>query len=58
MLAGLKADDPALDEAMLRGLARGWPKGKPAKLEPAVAESIKRLAQSLPTGCAGSSSAW
>src|SRR5262249_9020288 len=47
-LASLRAGDAAIDEALLRGMARGWPKGRPAKLERRDAEAIKQLALGLP----------
>ena len=53
LLAGLQSGEPAIDEAMLRGLARGWPKGKAVKLASKDAEAIKKLALSLPSGPRG-----
>ena len=35
LLASLPGGDPAVNEAIIRGLARGWPKDKPARLDQA-----------------------
>ncbi len=42
------AGDQAANEAIIRGLARGWPKDKPAQLDKAGEESLKRLMVELP----------
>ena len=41
---------PAVNEAILRGMARGWPKDKPAQLDEAGEEALKRLTIELPAG--------
>ena len=33
VLAGLKGGEPAVDEAVLRGMAKGWPKDRPARID-------------------------
>jgi putative membrane-bound dehydrogenase-like protein len=53
LLASLKGGDAAIAEALLRGLARGWPRGRPAKLGREDAEAIKQLALALPSGARG-----
>ncbi len=53
LLASLRGGDAAIDEAMFRGMARGWPKGRPAKLDRATAEAVKQLALGLPPGARG-----
>ena len=37
-----------MNEAIIRGLARGWPKDKPARLDKTGEESLKRLTVELP----------
>jgi putative membrane-bound dehydrogenase-like protein len=49
LLASLRRDDAAIDEVILRGMARGWPKGRPAKLDRTTAEAVKELALGLPS---------
>jgi putative membrane-bound dehydrogenase-like protein len=53
LLASLRGGDAAIDEALLRGLARGWPKARPVKLDRETAESIKQLAMTLPSAGRG-----
>ena len=53
LLAALNREDAAIDEALLRGMARGWPRGRPAKLDPATAEAVKQLALKLPSAARG-----
>ena len=48
LLASLRGGPAPINEALLRGMARGWPKGQPAKLDQATAEAIKQLAMELP----------
>ncbi len=47
LLASLPGGDPAVNEAIIRGLARGWPKDKPARLDQAGEAALKRLAIEL-----------
>jgi putative membrane-bound dehydrogenase-like protein len=48
VLAGLRGGEPAVDEAVLRGMARGWPKDRPATIDPASEDVLKELAKELP----------
>ncbi len=47
LLGSLRGGDVPMVEALLRGLARGWPKDRPARLDAASAEAVKQLAASL-----------
>ncbi len=47
LLASLPGGEPAVNEAIIRGLARGWPKDKPAKLDRDGEDALKRLAVEL-----------
>ncbi len=49
VLAGLKGGEPAVDEAVLRGMARGWSKDRPARIDPAAEAVLRDLAKELPT---------
>ncbi len=48
VLASMAGGDQAASEAIIRGLARGWPKDKPARLDKSGEESLKRLMVDLP----------
>ena len=48
VLAGLKGGEPAVDEAVLRGMARGWPKDRPARIDPGAEVVLRDLAKELP----------
>ena len=47
VLAALADGDPAVGDAVVRGIAKGWPAGKPPKLEEAVEKDLGRLAARL-----------
>ncbi len=49
VLAALKGGEPAVDEAVLRGMARGWPKDRPARIDPASEVVLRELAKELPS---------
>jgi putative membrane-bound dehydrogenase-like protein len=53
LLASLRGGDAAVDEALFRGMARGWPKGRPARLDRETAEAVKGLALELPAAARG-----
>ncbi|HZW31363.1 MAG TPA: c-type cytochrome, partial [Isosphaeraceae bacterium] len=53
LLVALRGGEPAVDEAVLRGLAKGWPKDRPAQLDPATAEAVQQLALELPSAARG-----
>ena len=53
LLASLPGGDPAVNEAIIRGLARGWPKDKPARLDKAGEAALKRLAVELTPAARG-----
>ena len=38
-----------MDEAVLRGMARGWPKDRPAQIDPASEVVLRELAKELPS---------
>jgi putative heme-binding domain-containing protein len=48
VLAGLKDGEPAVDEAVLRGMARGWPKDRPARIDAESEGALRDLAKELP----------
>jgi uncharacterized protein len=48
LLVSLRGGAAPINEALLRGMARGWPKGRPATLDRETAEAIKQLAIELP----------
>src|SRR5262249_37297974 len=53
-LLGRLADaDPAAAEAVVRGLARGWPRKLQPRLDAAAEAALERLAQRLPAGQRG-----
>jgi uncharacterized protein len=43
LLASLSGGEPAVNESILRGLARGWPKNRPARLDGPTAETLTKL---------------
>ncbi|HKI19170.1 MAG TPA: c-type cytochrome, partial [Isosphaeraceae bacterium] len=43
LLAGLSGGQPAVTEAILRGMARGWPKDRKVEVDQATEEALKRL---------------
>jgi putative heme-binding domain-containing protein len=43
LLASLSGGEPAVNESILRGLARGWPKGRPAVVDQATEAVLKQL---------------
>jgi uncharacterized protein len=47
LLAALSAGEPAVDEAILRGAVRGWPKGRPATFDGSMSDTLKRLTVEL-----------
>src|SRR5262249_49020215 len=47
LLASLAQGEPAVNEAIFRGIVRGWPKDKPARLDKAGEAALKRLAVEL-----------
>jgi uncharacterized protein len=47
LLAGLPGGEPAVTEAILRGLARGWPSGRAAAIDRAGEDGLKRLSMEL-----------
>ena len=42
-LAALTGGEPAVNESILRGVARGWPKDRPARVDAATGEALKKL---------------
>jgi putative membrane-bound dehydrogenase-like protein len=48
VLAGLADADPAVAEAVIRGLARAWPKKQRPNLDAAAEQALERLAARLP----------
>ena len=53
LLTSLRGGAAPINEALLRGMARGWPKGHPAKLDKETAEAVKQLAIELPAAGRG-----
>ncbi|MFI5459206.1 MAG: PVC-type heme-binding CxxCH protein [Isosphaerales bacterium] len=53
LLAALPDGEPAVNEAIVRGLARGWPKDRPALVDRATEEVLKRLSGELTEGARG-----
>jgi putative membrane-bound dehydrogenase-like protein len=47
LVAALVGGDPAVNESILRGVARGWPKNRPVAVDGAMEDSLKRLAVEL-----------
>jgi uncharacterized protein len=47
VLAAMADGDPAVADAVVRGIAKGWPSGKPPKLDEAVEKDLGRLATRL-----------
>jgi uncharacterized protein len=47
LLTSLPGGEPAVNEAIFRGLARGWPKDKPARLDKAGEDALRRLVLEL-----------
>jgi len=50
LIAGLTKTDPKLADAVIRGLAAGWPKGKRPKLDAAAEKNLAALLAILPSG--------
>jgi uncharacterized protein len=46
-LTALAGGEPATVDAILKGLVRGWPKDRPARLDPASEQVVSRLALEL-----------
>jgi putative membrane-bound dehydrogenase-like protein len=46
-LASIRGGEPVVNESILRGTARGWPRGKPAKIDEATAEVLAKLTAEL-----------
>jgi uncharacterized protein len=42
-LTALTGGEPAVNESILRGVARGWPKDRPAQVEGTTGEALKKL---------------
>jgi putative membrane-bound dehydrogenase-like protein len=47
LLAGLRGAEPAVAEVVIRGMARGWPKDRPARLDRADEDALRQLTLSL-----------
>jgi uncharacterized protein len=47
LLIAFAGGEPAMNEAIFRGLVRGWPKDKPVQLDKAGEDALKRLASEL-----------
>jgi len=47
LVAALPGGEPAVNEAIVRGLSRGWPKDRPAHVDGATEEQLKRLSREL-----------
>src|SRR5207248_11249657 len=47
VIAKLADADPAVADAVVRGLAKGWPADRPAKLDEQVEKDLTRLAERL-----------
>src|SRR5262245_45058033 len=48
VIAGLVDADPKIADAVVRGLGKGWPAGKTAKLDEGVEQDLERLVNRLP----------
>jgi uncharacterized protein len=46
-LAGLIGGEPPVNESILRGLARGWPKDRPANVDGATTDALQKLTAEL-----------
>ncbi|MGO9464326.1 MAG: PVC-type heme-binding CxxCH protein [Isosphaeraceae bacterium] len=53
LLAGLSGGQPAITEAILRGMARGWPKDRKVEVDRATEEVLKRLIVELDAAARG-----
>ncbi len=53
LLAGLSGGQPAVTEAILRGLARGWPRDRKVEVDHATEEVLKRLIVELDAAARG-----
>ena len=47
VLATLTGGEPAVNEAILRGIARGWPKNRPARIDEATSRALTKLSTEL-----------
>jgi uncharacterized protein len=47
LLAALPGGEPPVTEAIIRGLTRGWPKGKPAQIDQTAENVLKKLSGEL-----------
>jgi putative membrane-bound dehydrogenase-like protein len=43
LLAALVGGEPAMNESILRGMVRGWPKDRPARVDAALGDTLKQL---------------
>jgi putative membrane-bound dehydrogenase-like protein len=50
LLAALAGGNAAVAESAVAGLAKGWPKGRPARLDPSGERALAALLKSLPVG--------
>jgi putative membrane-bound dehydrogenase-like protein len=53
LLAALAGAEPATSEAIIRGVARGWPKNRPAGVDRATEDVLKRLSGELTEAARG-----
>jgi putative membrane-bound dehydrogenase-like protein len=53
LLAALPGGEPALNEAIVQGLARGWPKDRPARIDGTTEDVLKRLSSELSEAARG-----
>ena len=58
LLAALSGGEPAANEAILRGMARGWPKDRPARVDAATAQMLKKLTIELTPSARRNWSVW
>ncbi len=47
VLSTLTGGEPGINEAILRGIARGWPKNRPARIDDATSRALTKLSTEL-----------
>jgi putative membrane-bound dehydrogenase-like protein len=53
LLTGLLGGEPAVSEAIIQGLTRGWPKDKPARIDGSADSLLKKLSAELKPAARG-----
>jgi putative membrane-bound dehydrogenase-like protein len=48
LLAAMPGGEPAVNQAILKGLVRGWPKDRPAQIDPTTEQVLGQLSVELP----------